>query len=60
MNRINISVIIQQIARIAETQAGERTELTINKGIVYITFPDGSYIDFTMPKHNPPSEPGPG
>jgi len=57
MNRINVSVIIQQIARIAETQGGERSELTIKDGIVYITFPDGSYIDFTVPKHNAPPNP---
>ena len=53
MNRINVAIIIEQVQRIAESQAGVNSHLTIKDGIVYINFPDGSYIDFTRPKFNP-------
>ncbi len=60
MNRLNISIIIEQIQRIAESQAGTSSKLTIKDGIAYITFPDDSYLDFTVPKHNAPPEIDPG
>lgn len=53
MNRMNMSIIISQVQRIAESQAGVNSELVINDGIVYIIFPDGTWIDFTVPKVNP-------
>lgn len=58
MNRMNISIIIEQVQRIAESQAGVNSELVIKEGIVYIIFPDGTWIDFTVPKVNTGPKPG--
>lgn len=46
--------LIQPIWNTIEQVVGRRGEMRIEEGIVYITFPDGTYIDFTVPHENIP------
>jgi len=51
------SVLISRIHGLLELMTGQAVERKVKDGIVYLTFPDGSYIDFTAPIHHPPAEP---
>ncbi len=52
MNRINCSILISKVISSIEEQIKETVTYRIENGIVYVDMVDGSFVDFTVPKHN--------